>query len=62
MPLVIVEGPPNQEIETKRELVKKITDVILEVYKIEGVAVFIKENSSENIGINGQLMADRDSK
>lgn len=62
MPLVIVEGPPNQKIETKRELVKKITDVILEVYKIEGVAVFIKENSFENIGINGELIADQDNK
>ncbi len=58
MPTIIVEGPPIS-IDKKRELVKKITKVISEIYGIKHVTVIIKENTPENVGINGELLIDR---
>ena len=58
MPIITVEGPPI-EVERKRELVKKLTEVAVEVYRIEHIIVLIRENQPENVGVNGQLIADR---
>ncbi len=58
MPTITVEGPPI-DIGRKRELVKRLTEVAIEVYKIEHITVLIRENPPENVGVNGQLIADR---
>jgi len=62
MPTITVEGPPIPDIERKRQLVKKLTDVAVEVYRIEHITVLIRENVPENVGVNGQLIADRKKK
>lgn len=62
MPTITVEGPPIPDIERKRQLVKKLTDVAVEAYKIEHITVLIRENAPENVGVNGQLIADRKKK
>ncbi|ASJ08655.1 4-oxalocrotonate tautomerase [Thermococcus siculi] len=58
MPTVIVEGP-KIGVEEKRELVRRITAVITEVYGVPHVTVLIKENPPENVGIDGELLSDR---
>jgi len=58
MPTVIVEGP-KIDVEKKRELVRRITEVIKEVYGIPHVTVLIKENPPENVGIDGELLLDK---
>ncbi|OYD17514.1 4-oxalocrotonate tautomerase [candidate division WOR-3 bacterium JGI_Cruoil_03_44_89] len=58
MPTITVEGPPIKT-EQKRQLVKKLTDAAVEVYRIEHITVLIRENPPENVGIHGQLLADR---
>ena len=58
MPTIMIEGPPIQ-IEKKRELVKRLSDTASEVYEIEHIVVLIHENPPENVGVNGQLIADR---
>jgi len=58
MPTITIEGPPI-EVEKKRELVKKVTDVAVDIYKIEHITVLIKENPPENVGVDGQLLLDR---
>lgn len=58
MPTITIEGPPI-EVEKKRELVKKVTDIAVDIYKIEHITVLIKENPPENVGVNGQLLLDR---
>ncbi len=58
MPTIIVEGP-KLDIEKKRELVKKIYEVTSDIYGIKHIVVLIKENSPENVGINGKLLIDR---
>jgi len=59
MPTIMVEGPPIKEIERKRQLVKKLTDVAVEVYGIKHIVVLIRENAPENVGVEGQLIIDR---
>lgn len=59
MPTITVEGPIIRDIEKKRELVRRLTDVATDVYHIEHIVVLIKENPSENVGVNGVLVADR---
>jgi 4-oxalocrotonate tautomerase len=58
MPMIIVEGPRIQDVERKRRLVKKLTEVAMDVYNIEHITVLIRENLPENIGVNGQLVCD----
>jgi len=61
MPVIRVDGP-RIDLEQKRQLVKKLTDVAVEVYGIEHIIVLIRENPPENVGLGGQLLADRDRK
>ena len=58
MPTIVVDGPPIST-EQKRKLVKKLTEAAVEVYRIEHITVLIKENPPENVGVSGQLLADR---
>ena len=58
MPLITVEGPALST-DAKRELVRRFTEVAREGYDIEDIIVLIKENPPENVGVGGQLLADR---
>jgi len=58
MPTITVEGP-KLEIDKKRELVKKLTQAAVDVYNIKDIIVLIKENPPENVGLSGELLADR---
>ena len=62
MPVIRIDGPPIAEIERKRELVKRLTEVAVDIYKIEHIVVLIRENAPENVGVNGQLILDKHSK
>jgi len=59
MPIITVEGPKIEDIERKRELVKRLTDTVVEIYGIKHVIVLIRENALENMAANGRLIADR---
>ncbi len=58
MPLITVEGPAIST-DAKRELVRRFTETAREVYRIDEIIVLIKENALENVGVNGELIADR---
>lgn len=58
MPTITVEGPAIST-DSKRELVRRFTETAREVYQIEYITVVIKENPPENVGIGGELLADR---
>ncbi|MBN1551994.1 tautomerase family protein [bacterium] len=58
MPMITVEGPKIKDIDLKRKLVKKLYDAAFEIYKIDEIIVLIKENSPENVGVNGKLVCD----
>jgi 4-oxalocrotonate tautomerase len=60
MPNITIDGPKIENIEIKRVLIQEITASIEKAYKIpkEHVIVVIKENSPENVGVAGKLIAD----
>jgi len=58
MPTITIQGP-KINIKKKRLLVKKLTEAAVEVYEIPHITVLIKENSPENVGVDGQLLVDR---
>jgi len=58
MPTIRVDGPPL-DIEKKRELVRRLTDVATDIYKIEHIVVLIRENAPDNVGVNGELIIDK---
>ncbi len=63
MPTITVEGPI---IDTgkKRELVRTLTDAAAKVYGLpaQAMIVLIRETQPENVGIGGELLADRKKK
>jgi len=61
MPTIRVDGPPL-DIEKKRELVRRLTDVAIDIYKIEHIVVLIRENAPDNVGVNGELIIDKHKK
>ncbi|MCX5681787.1 MAG: tautomerase family protein [Candidatus Omnitrophica bacterium] len=63
MPLAKVEGPPIS-VDTKRALVKEITDALEKAYKFPRAVygVIIKENLPENVGSGGELVVDKKKK
>ncbi len=58
MPTIRVDGPPIPDIDKKRELVKRLTATAVDIYGIEHILVIIRETAPENVGINGELIAD----
>ena len=61
MPIITIEGPQIKEIGIKRTLVKDLTEAAVKAYKlpVQYIVAVIKENSPENVGVGGQLIADR---
>ena len=59
MPTITVEGPPIRDVDRKRELARRLTDVAVEVYGIPHITVLIKENPPENVAANGVLICDK---
>jgi len=60
MPNITV-GVPKRDVDTKRKLVAKLTDLVAEIYGVpkEAITVVIEENPPENIGVGGVLLVDR---
>ncbi len=60
MPVAKIDGPPLP-IEKKRVLIKEITDAMEKAYQYPRsvYGVIIKENSPENVGSGGIIIADK---
>ncbi|MBD5417187.1 MAG: 4-oxalocrotonate tautomerase family protein [Desulfovibrio sp.] len=60
MPAIIMELAPLEK-EKKARLVREVTESTSRATGLppEAIFVFIKENSLENIGVGGTLLADR---
>jgi 4-oxalocrotonate tautomerase len=57
MPAIIVEGP-KADLNTKKELVRRLTEVVREVYGVKHVSVIIHEVELENVGVDGELLSE----
>jgi 4-oxalocrotonate tautomerase len=60
MPIVTVETLSGRTVEQKRELVKAITQALVDIYQVpaERVHVVLHEVPAENIGRAGALLSD----
>ena len=60
MPYISVHSKKQPDVNKKRQLVEKLTDVVVEVYGAprEVVLVEIWENDSENVARGGKLLVD----
>lgn len=60
MPVINLEGTKLSK-EQKSELVKELTSLAANIMNIpkQAFVVLIKENDNENIGVGGQLLADK---
>jgi len=61
MPNITIEGPPINNMEKKRELVRELTDVAAKAYRLpkETIIIVIKENLPNNVAVGGTLLSDR---
>ena len=61
MPVITLEAGHLSK-EQKQLLAKELTEVAARITLIPGTGfyVFLKENSSENISVGGQLLSDKD--
>ena len=64
MPQVVIQGPPVDDLDRKRELVRGLTEAAAKYYDFPKtrISVLIKENMPENVGVGGELIIDRDRK
>ncbi|MHA1338424.1 MAG: tautomerase family protein [Promethearchaeota archaeon] len=60
MPGITIEGPELKDMNIKRELVKKITDLVEDAYKIprDHITVTFKSYSPEDFAVGGTLLSD----
>jgi 4-oxalocrotonate tautomerase len=60
MPNITVQQMPKT-VEQKRELVTRITDAMVDVYKapVETIHVWFQEVTTEDYAAGGQLLADK---
>ena len=62
MPRIIVQSIVGRSVELKRELVRRLSDVVIDVYGVDPqtVTVFIEEVPPENFARAGTLAVDRE--
>ena len=61
MPRIIIQSIAGRSVELKRELARRLSDVVIDLYKVdpETVTVFIEEVPPENFARAGMLALDR---
>lgn len=62
MPIITLEGPKINELDTRRTFVRELTEAAAKAYNMppEKIIVILHENSREQVGVAGELLIDRD--
>jgi len=62
MPIITLEGPKIIDLERRRSLIRELTDAAVKAYGLpqEKIIVILHENSREQVGVAGELLADKD--
>ena len=62
MPVITIGGNNTISLEKKREMVKKVSEVVAEAYDlpIEAITVLVQGYAKEDIGVAGGLLSDRE--
>ena len=61
MPVITIAGNDGISVEKKREMVKKVSEVVADAYDlpIEAITVLVEALPPESIGVAGELLIDR---
>jgi 4-oxalocrotonate tautomerase family enzyme len=61
MPFIQVNVLKQPDIEKKKKLIAKLTDVMVEVYEVprEAVVVSLKEDEPQNVGFGGVMALEK---
>ncbi|MDO5814178.1 MAG: tautomerase family protein [Methanobrevibacter sp.] len=61
MPVIQIAGNNGISIEKKREMVKKVSEIVADAYDlpIETITVLVSGFDPDDIGSAGQLLSDR---
>ena len=61
MPVIQIAGNNGISLEKKREMVKKVSEVVAEAYDlpIEAITVLVQGYNFDDIGTAGELLSDR---
>ena len=61
MPVITIGGNNTISLEKKREMVKKVSEVVAEAYDlpIEAITVLVQGYPKEDIGVAGELLSER---
>jgi 4-oxalocrotonate tautomerase len=61
VPRIIVQSIKGRTVNQKRELARRLTEVVVEVYRVDPstVTVFVEEVPPENFARGGLLALDR---
>ncbi len=61
MPIITLEGPRISDLDARRTLVKEVTDSAAKAYGLakEKIIIILHENTPEQVGVGGELLADR---
>ena len=60
MPIITIEGPEIQDLDTRRALVRELTDAAARAYDLprEKMIVLIRESTPDQVAVGGELLAD----
>ena len=62
MPVITIGGNNGITLEKKREMVKKVSEIVAESYglPVEAITVLVQGYEKEDIGVAGELLSDRE--
>ncbi len=62
MPVITIAGNDGITLDKKREMVKKVSEVVSEAYDlpIEAITVLVQPYAKEDIGVAGELLSEKE--
>ena len=60
MPIITIEGPEIKDLDTRRALVRELTDAAARAYDLprEKMIVLIRESTPDQVAVGGELLVD----
>ncbi len=60
MPIITLEGPKIADLDRRRTFIRELTDAAVKAYDLpqEKIIVILHENTREQVGVGGKLLAD----
>ena len=61
MPVITIAGNDCISLDDKREMVKKVSEVVAEAYglPIDAITVLVQPYPKDNIGVAGELLSEK---